>query len=126
MFVRLGKIAVVFTLILTLSAHWALLQTVAWTGMLAGNLQSGSLHEAMAKTFDGEHPCCLCKVIIAGKSSEQKTQFTMAKARLEFPPVVGNLILNIPSRFDFVPLDTFSVKSVLQQPLTPPPRRFSV
>jgi hypothetical protein len=124
--VRLGKVLVVFALVSTIGAHWALLQTVAWTGMLASNLQSGSLHDAMAKTFDGEHPCCLCQAIAAAKKSDQKNQFSVEKQRLEFPPVLGNLVLTAPSRFDFALSDTFSVKSFLQKPLTPPPRRFFV
>jgi hypothetical protein len=124
--VRLGKVFVVFTLVATLSAHWALLQTVAWTTMLASNLQSGSLHEAMAKTFDGEHPCCLCNAIATAKKTDQKNPFAMEKLRLEFPPAEGALMLNVPSRFDLFPPDTFSAKSVLQKPLTPPPRRFFV
>jgi hypothetical protein len=123
---RLGKVLVVFALVSTLSAHWALLQSVAWTGMLAGNLQSGSIREAMAKTFDGEHPCCLCKAIASAKKSEQKGQFSVEKQKLEFPPIQGDLVLTVPSRFDLFPSAAFSAKSLLQKPLTPPPRIFFV
>ncbi len=45
-FLRFGKAMVAVALVLTLGGHWALLQTMAWTAMLAGNLQSCSLHEA--------------------------------------------------------------------------------
>jgi hypothetical protein len=121
---RLGKVLVVFTLICTLGAHWALLQTVAWTTMLASNLQSGSVREAMAMTFDGRHPCCLCKAIAAAKKSEQKNQFPVEKQRLDFPPLQPGFVLIAPSRMELVPCEHAFPDSVPQKPLTPPPRSF--
>lgn len=123
MFVRLGKVFVVFALVVTLGAHWALLQTVAWTTMLANNLQSNSFHAAMTMTFDGNHPCPLCKAIAAAKKSEQKSQVTFEKQKLDFPPVQGSLILIAPSRIEIVSQDSFA-ESFLPKPLVPPPREF--
>jgi hypothetical protein len=48
-FVRLGKFLVVISLAATLGAHWALLQTVAWTTMLADNLRTHSLSESVER-----------------------------------------------------------------------------
>jgi hypothetical protein len=124
--VRLGKVFVVFALVATLSAHWALLQTVAWTTMLADHLQSCSLHTAMAMTFDGQHPCPLCKAIAAAKKSEQKSQVSFEKKRLEFPPVEGSLVLIAPSPLEHFPRINFFAKSLFPKPLTPPPRPFFV
>jgi hypothetical protein len=59
-------------LALALGFHWALLQTVAWTGMVISYSQRASLHEAIAKTFDGKHPCALCNAIQKGRAEEQK------------------------------------------------------
>src|ERR1700679_4184528 len=105
-----------------LSAHWALLQTVAWTTMLADNLHSNSFQVAAEKTFDGKHPCCLCKAIAAGKQSEKKTEFSFQSQKLEFPPLKGNFVLVAPSQFHFLPLANFSAKSFAQKPLMQPPR----
>jgi hypothetical protein len=122
---RLGKVCVVFALVATISAHWALLQTVAWTTMLANNLQSRSLHDAVTMTFDGQHPCPLCKAIAAAKKSEQKNQFSLERQKLEFPPVEGSLVLTAPSPVEIPAPNTFA-ESVPQKPLTPPPRGFFV
>jgi hypothetical protein len=122
---RLGKVLVVFALISTLSAHWALLQTVAWTTMLAGNLETRSLHDAVTMTFDGNHPCPLCKAIAAAKKSEQKSQITFDQQKLEFPPVEGSLLLIAPSRVEISCPNTFAA-SIPQKPPTPPPRGFFV
>ena len=76
MLARFGKFIVVVALVTTTGLHWAMLQSVAWTTMLADNLRTQSLTEAVTHTFDGKHPCCLCKAIAAGKKSEQKKEFT--------------------------------------------------
>jgi hypothetical protein len=52
--------------------HWTLLQTVAWTGMVIRYSQHASLQQAISITFDGEHPCALCKAIQTGRAEEQK------------------------------------------------------
>jgi hypothetical protein len=124
--VRLGKFLVVVALVAMLSAHWAVLQTVAWTAMLADNLRSASPREALVKTFDGNHPCCLCKAIAAGRKSEQKREFTAQMQKLEFTPVSENLVLIAPSQFQLVPQTNTFADSLTQKPPTPPPRGFFV
>jgi hypothetical protein len=123
---RLGKVFVVLTLAATLCAQWALLQTVAWTTMLAGNLKSCSLHDAVAMTFDGQHPCPLCKAIAAAKKSEQKNHVAFERQKMEFPPIRENLVLIAPPAPKHFPSANLFAKSLSRKPLTPPPRRFSV
>jgi hypothetical protein len=109
-----------------LGAHWALLQTVAWTTMLANNLQSSSFHDAVTKTFGGRHPCYLCKAIAAGKQSEKKTEFNLQTQKLEFPPAKQNFVLIAPSQFQLLPQENSFEKSLAQKPLRQPPRGFYV
>jgi hypothetical protein len=45
------------------NAHLPILQVVAWAGMLVKYSQNRTLAEAAAMTFDGEHPCPMCKAI---------------------------------------------------------------
>ncbi|HEX3628224.1 MAG TPA: hypothetical protein VH280_22675 [Verrucomicrobiae bacterium] len=125
MLLRLGKVLVVFALVVTLTAHWALLQTVAWTSMLAGNLQSCSFHDAVVRTFDGHHPCPLCKAIASAKKSEQKNQTTFEQQRLDFLLVEGSVVLIAPSPVEISSANTFAA-SIPQKPPTPPPRGFFV
>jgi hypothetical protein len=125
-FVRIGKIFLILALVATLGAHWALLQTVAWTTMLADNLQSSSLHDAVTMTFDGQHPCPLCKAIAAGKQSEKKTELSFQSQKLEFPPLKENFSLIAPSQFQLLPFKNLSAKSFAQKPPLQPPRGFFV
>jgi len=122
--IRLGKILIVVALAATLGCHWALLQSVAWTTMLANNLRSQSLSEAVARTFDGQHPCPLCKAIAAGKKSEKKSEFATPSPKLEFPPAKENPVLIAPSNFHLLPQADFFADSLAPKPPTPPPRRF--
>lgn len=122
---KLGKVVVIFSLVAALSAHWALLQTIAWTSMLANNLGTSSFRDAVVRTFDGYHPCPLCRAIAAAKKSEQKNQVAFGQQKLDFPPVEGSLVLIAPSRVEISSPNTFAA-SVLQKPPTPPPRGFFV
>ncbi len=102
--------------------HWAALQSVAWTTMLAEKLQSDSLSQALEKTFDGRHPCPLCKAVAAGKAAEQKSAFTLDLKKFEYPPVPERFILVAPRQFQLLSESNFSAEALTQKPLTPPPR----
>lgn len=104
-------------------AQWIVLQSVAWVGMIVSYSQKASLKMALAETFDGKHPCCLCKAIAAAKKSEQKNEYTLQLQKLEFPPAPGNFVLVAPVQFQLLPAanDAFS-KSLAHKPPTPPPR----
>jgi len=125
-FVRLGKILVVFALVTTLGVHWALLQTVAWTAMLAENFRTHSMEEAVTQTFDGKHLCPLCRAIAAGKKSEKKSEFNLQTQKLEFPPTRNGLVVIAPSRFEIMSESSLFAESLPQKPPTPPPRGIHV
>jgi hypothetical protein len=125
-FVRIGKIFLVLALVATLGAHWALLQTVAWTTMLADNLRTHSLSESVTRTFDGKYPCAVCKAIAAAKKSQKNSEFTLQLQKLEFPPVKENPTLFAPTDFQLLPQANCFAESLTQKPLTPPPRGFFV
>lgn len=126
-FVRFGRIFTAFALMATLGGHWAFLQTLAWTTMLADNLQSCSFHDAVVKTFDGRHPCPLCKAIAAGKKSEKENEFTLQIQKFEFPQAKENLVLIAPPQFQLLPAaNHMCAESLTHKPPTPPPRGFFV
>lgn len=122
MFARLGKIFLVLALVAMLGAHWAALQAIAWTTMLADNLHSNSFRDAVTETFDGSHPCRICKAIAAGKQSEKKTDFSFPSQKLEFPPLEENFALIAPAQFQLLPQENFTAQSSDQKPLLRPPR----
>jgi len=119
---RLGKVLMLLAMMIATSSHWAMLQSAAWTGMLARNVCTGSFVDALEKTFDGKHPCSLCKVIAAGKKSEKKQEFAVQRQQLEFPPLNRDFILIAPSRFEIVLSINPIAASFSRRPPVPPPR----
>ena len=125
-FIRVGKILVVFALVTMLGGHWTLLQTVAWTTMLANNLRTHSLSESVDRTFDGKYPCPICRAIAAAKKSEKKDEFTTQMQKLEFPPAKEEFVVIAPSQFELLPEENDFAESLTQKPLLPPPRALFV
>jgi hypothetical protein len=125
-FARCGKVLVVTALVLTTGLHWAALQTVAWTTMLANNLRCDSFSQAVGKTFDGRHPCCLCKAIAAAKKSGGKSEAVSPGLKMEFPPMAGQINLFPPVQFEMLPLENSFADVLAFKPPVPPPRGFFV
>lgn len=119
---RLAKFLVVATLVLTTGAHWVALQTVAWTAMLAKNLCTQSASEAVAQTFDGRHPCPLCRAIAAAKKSEKKSAAFASAPKMEFPPFAERASLVPPTRFSTVRPRHLFADCLAFEPPVPPPR----
>jgi hypothetical protein len=64
------QVVAVLLLVLLPGLHWALLQTVAWTGMLLRYSREAPFRDAVTMTFDGKHPCSLCDLVEAGRSEQ--------------------------------------------------------
>jgi len=123
-FARCGKCLVIVALVLATGAHWAALRTIAWTTMLANNLRTQSVSTAVSNTFDGEHPCPLCKAIAAGKKSGKKSEAVSPTLKMEFPPVANRFVLIAPIPFFVFPAEDVFVETSFAKPPVPPPRSF--
>lgn len=122
MFRKLGHILLIIALLATVGGHWAVLQSVAWTNMLAENLREVSVTEAFEKTFDGQHPCRLCTAIKEGKKTEKKSELPMPLKKLEFVSEKPVFIFSAPQDFRLAPAPVFSQPVFSTQPPVPPPR----
>jgi hypothetical protein len=121
MFVRLGHVLLIVALIAATGGHWAVFQTVAWTNMLADNLRTDSLSQALTKTFDGKHPCTMCHEISAGKKSEKKAEIPTLGTRLEFVSERPAFVFSAPTEFQLLTPLTKPINSWSEAPPTPPP-----
>ena len=119
-----GNLFLTIALLTATDSQWLVLQSVAWAGMIVSYSQKAPLKTALAETFDGKHPCCLCKAIAAAKKSEKKKEFPLQVRKLEFPPAPENFALVAPSHFRLLPLQNSFAKFLSQKPLLPPPRGF--
>ena len=126
MFRRLPKAAIALALAGSIGMHWAFFQSMAWVGMVVSYSQDATLKEALVKTFDGKHPCALCKEIAKGKQSEKKSEFSVELKKFECLAVETKFSFMAPGHFWWL-LDTEDgLKSEPLIPPTPPPREFLV
>ena len=71
--VRVGHILLAAALMVSIGVPLALLQSVAWLGMsVSYTIQTGSVAAGLRNTFDGEHPCRLCRAVDKGRQTGQK------------------------------------------------------
>lgn len=121
---RFGNLFLIVALLFATGSQWVALQSVAWIGMVANYSEHASFTEALAKTFDGRHPCCLCKAIAAAKKSEKKSEFGSQLPKIEFPPLNADVVLIAP-RCEFLRASDSFAQALPQRPLVPPPRGIS-
>jgi len=118
----IGRAATILALCLSLGLHWLALQSVAWTTMLVENARRAPLGVAVAKTFDGNHPCDLCHAVAAGKKSENKSEVLPAVGKMDLICTTHTLSSLPP----WVPFDYPRMNSApperWQTPPVPPPR----
>ena len=123
MLVKFSKWFLVAALCLSIGGHWAVLQSAAWCGMIVNYSQGSTLKDGLEKTFDGKHPCKLCKFVAEGKKSEKKSdsQLKITKPDL-FAANECKPFLVAPTFVLYPSVDSVS-SSRFESPLTPPPRR---
>src|SRR5215469_2035755 len=69
---RLGILICALAVFQVLGGPLAALQTIAWIRMAVTYSQDDGVGAGIAKTFDGEHMCSLCKAIAKKREGEQK------------------------------------------------------
>jgi hypothetical protein len=122
----IGRCLLILALLGATGGHWAVLQTVAWGDMLAKNLQTDSVEAAIKKTFDGSHPCKLCKQISAGKSSEKKSETPLGIKKLEFISERPMFVFVAPQNFQLLTESFSPLDGLNHLPSVPPPRSLSI
>jgi hypothetical protein len=124
---RLAQLLLITSLLAGIGGHWVLLQSVAWATMLANNLQSTGVVEAVSNTFDGQHPCSLCLAIQEGRASEKKSdqQATNSTFKVE-PGLVWKCALFVMERErEWIATSDTSPVSHRDEPPKPRPRASS-
>jgi hypothetical protein len=119
---RFGHVLLIIALLGATGTHWFVLQSVAWTAMFADNLHSGSISDAIERTFDGKHPCRLCREINNGKQSEKKSDVRFEWKQLEFSFAPDVFRFDPPMQFPRIQSPNDSAGLLTHAPPVPPPR----
>jgi hypothetical protein len=110
--------------------HYGVLQALAWSKMLVDYSQQDGLVVGAIKTFDGNHPCCMCKQIGAAKKAdaEQSRDNKVSVSGLVLKEFVTSreILAKAPSWTDAIPatLPDLVVRGAIfgVSPPVPPPR----
>ncbi len=113
----------------SIGLHWAVLQSAAWVGMaVAYSVEKGSVVEGLSDTFDGDHPCPLCKAVEKGVESEQQPKEGQPPPSKTKEMKLTLALVSIP-RFVFPPLEpkawittSSACFSRNERPVTRPPQ----
>lgn len=116
---RLGCAMMALALFLIAGGHWAMLQGVAWATMVHDFSRNGSLTQAVGKTFDGKHPCAMCKKIAKSKISETSGEKTPVSVKVDKKAEV--YVASLGSK---VPLPVFCKLVYGPAPFVSMPERF--
>jgi hypothetical protein len=81
-FHRLGLIFTILAVFAMGGGHWAVLQGIAWTGMLIKYTQEVPVVTAVKKTFSGDAPCSMCKAIAEKRSEENHSPANISQQKL--------------------------------------------
>ena len=122
---RIARLVVVAAICLSLGMHWALLQGIAWAGMLVSFASEGAVIEAVQKTFDGQHGCALCHKVKEGRKSipelPQQTGQSLQKINAVLVEIT-TLVAPAGETISFaMPREMMVQRN--EMPETPPPRR---
>jgi hypothetical protein len=99
-----------------------MLQSVAWATMLASNARTQCLSDAITKTFDGRHPCPLCRQIAQSRQSEKKSDAQLELKRLEYSLDSTVFVICPPDHFFLAGECSSSAPLLTESPPAPPPR----
>ena len=120
---KISRLFLILALLATVGGHWFVFQSVAWATMLVDNLQTGSLSEAVTRTFGGDHPCRMCKQITEQRKSEKQPDAPAPELRrLEFVLQPAVFTFTAPQLFWFQTDDAAHFNTRPSPPPLPPPR----
>jgi len=119
---RLPRLLIALALASSIGLQWGVLQTMAWVGMVVTYSQQSSFSEALAKTFDGNHPCKLCKRVAQGRQSGKPVGLQPDGKKFEFSYTCLVFIFKAPTRFWEIRSLPIEAERLAEAPLVPPPK----
>jgi hypothetical protein len=118
---RLAQVLLVLAAFCLVNGPDFLAQGVAWSTMIIDYSASDTVASAVAKTFDGEHPCRLCKQVDEHQRSPQKRAVESSLRKLHLCCVPGEVFeLGAPIPAEFPCIDARDVRLSVQPPVPPP------
>jgi hypothetical protein len=118
----------VLGLMVSIGLHTVVIQSAAWAGMLVSySMKSGSIVQAVSDTFDGEHPCELCKLAQQAENEPaDDKQAPKADGKIKMHLIAEEMpviVISAPPPLFFTNAAEARLCVLQHTPATPPPRR---
>lgn len=118
----------VLGLVVSIGLHTVVIQSTAWAGMLITySMQKGSVVQAVAETFDGEHPCPLCQLAKKTENApadDKQAPNADGKIKLHLiAATVAAIVISRPPPHVYPVRAKARLRVLTHTPDTPPPRR---
>lgn len=128
---KVGSVLALMAVLTLSGAHWAVLQSVAWSRMLIDYSEEFGIQEGVSRTFDGEHPCPMCCSI--QKSVAKETAPPSSSLERAAPSVrILTVLQSCPAELPRTGLGQHAMQDalswapcMLEKPPVPPPRNLS-
>ena len=120
-----GTLAALLAILLASGTHWVVLQAVAFGTMIVQYAQDAPWRQAIANTFDGQHPCPLCHAVQEGRQQEEKQRPLLGlelRSPLAVVPAACQPVELHTTTFELPPLQLPAWPSVSYPPPKPRPR----
>ncbi len=126
MFRKTASILAFVAVFQIMGGHWVVLQSYAWAKMAVEYSKTAGFLKGVEKTFDGEHPCDMCKHVQKGTQKENadpvKVDLVKLLKQSEILLSFGNHLvfcsISLGSAYSSA-VYFFSIRT--DAPLTPPP-----
>jgi hypothetical protein len=122
---RLAIFSLLTAWLLATGSQWDFVQVFAWGRMFAGYVQTMSVGEALAETFDADKPCSLCCAVREAKQQENKQlppEFRLReKLILIFQPT-AEFVATVSNETRWPNIECLLTGRGRAEPAVPPPR----
>lgn len=119
---RFGQMLMLLGILAASGGHWVAFQTLAWTRMLVSYSQDTTFVDAVTKTFDGQHPCALCKTIEKGRGSQKQAPVLKLEPKANF---VMSATVRVVRQIGWswnLEIPEVGAEQRIEPPVAPPPR----
>jgi len=119
---RLSRVLALVALCQFTGAQWIGLQSVAWTRMLLQEAPGTRFTQLVEKTFDGAHPCRLCKRIDHAQGTQKKSTVPVEIGKIPLVRGGGATLIVFTQTSSGANFAETLVPVRFDQPDFPPPR----
>jgi hypothetical protein len=118
----IARAVTILALCCAIGLQWLALQSIAWTAMIVDYSKRVSVGKAIEQTFDGAHPCSLCRFVNNGKACEKKSDLQPLMPKVDMICTRQAITLFRPFvHFEYLTSDV-SFCQIGHSPPVPPPR----